>query len=260
LTNERVTESIRQDWNERARKNAFFYIASWRSQWDSESFFQSGEEDFARLVQPALDRAAFETKGKSIVEVGCGAGRMTHCFARRFGRVIAVDVSSEMQDRGKQYLADFGNIEWLLADGNALNGIESASSDFVFSYLVLQHLPNSEMADALLNEFSRVLRPGGIFLFQFNGTPVRSMNFYGRCVWAFVNALWSIGLKKAGQALAKLMGLDPEMVGNSWHGVALTTAEVRTTLERAGASDLRFWGEGTPMAWCSGVKRAGAKK
>ena len=259
MTQERITKSIRRDWDERARKNAFFYIASWRSDWNAASFFESGEEDYAHLVKPVLDRAGFETAGKTIVEVGCGAGRMTRCFASRFGRVMAVDVSSEMQDRAKHYLADFKNIDWLLADGTGLSGIESASSDLVFSYLVLQHFPNSEMAYALLKEFSRVLRPGGVLFFQFNGTPVRSMNFYGRVVWSLVDALWSIGLEKAGRTFAKLIGLDPEMVGKSWHGVALSVDEVRGTLEAAGITGLKFWGDGTPMAWCSGAKSTEAK-
>ena len=31
-------DSMRNDWNERARQNAFFYIASWRQDWNEESF------------------------------------------------------------------------------------------------------------------------------------------------------------------------------------------------------------------------------
>ena len=254
MTNERATKSIRQDWDDRARKNAFFYIASWRSDWDRDSFFRSGEEDYSRLVESALNRAGFESEGKTVVEVGCGAGRMTRCFAGRFGQVMAVDISSEMQERAKQFLPEFKNIHWILADGATLNGIESSSSDFVFSYLVLQHLPSPDLAQALLREFSRVLRPGGAFLFQYNGAPKRSMNLYGRLVWSFVNALWSVGWKKAGRGVARVMKLDPEMVGKSWHGVSLTTGEVRASLEHAGASALQFWGDGTTMAWCWGTK------
>ena len=52
MTSDRVTKSIRQDWDERARKNAFYYIASWRSDWDLDSFFESGEDDYKRLVEP----------------------------------------------------------------------------------------------------------------------------------------------------------------------------------------------------------------
>jgi len=36
-----TTEFMRQDWDERARKDAFYYIASWRKDWTEESFFQS---------------------------------------------------------------------------------------------------------------------------------------------------------------------------------------------------------------------------
>jgi SAM-dependent methyltransferase len=254
MTTERVTKSIRQDWDERARKNAFFYIASWRSDWNPESFFQSGEEDYDRLVGSVLNKFNFAPDGKTMIEVGCGAGRMTRSFARRFGQVVAVDISSEMQERAKQFLAEFRNIQWVLADGATLNGVDSASSDFVFSYLVLQHLPSPDLAHALLREFSRVLRPGGAFLFQYNGAPKRSMNLYGRLMWSFVNALWSIGWKKAGRSVASAMKLDPEMVGKSWHGASLTAAEVRATLEQAGVSQLQFWGDGTPMAWCWGSK------
>lgn len=259
MTSDRVAKSIRQDWDERARKNAFFYIASWRSDWNLESFFQSGEADYSRLVEPALNRLGFEPERKTMVEIGCGAGRMTRSFAQRFGQVIAVDISSEMQQRAKGYLADFKNIQWVLADGATLNGIEPATSDFVFSYLVLQHLPDSELAHGLLREVSRVLRPGGLFLLQYNGAPERSMNLSGRMAWGLVNTLWSIGLKRAGKSVATLLGLDPEMVGKSWHGVPLSTEEVRAVVEGAGASGVEFRGEGTPMAWCSGVKGAGVK-
>jgi hypothetical protein len=43
-----TTDLMRQDWDERARKDAFHYIASWRKDWNPESFFVSGEEDYRR--------------------------------------------------------------------------------------------------------------------------------------------------------------------------------------------------------------------
>lgn len=33
---------MRRDWDERARKNAFHYIAGWNQTWDEQSFFASG--------------------------------------------------------------------------------------------------------------------------------------------------------------------------------------------------------------------------
>jgi SAM-dependent methyltransferase len=254
MTSDRVTKSIRQDWDERARKNAFYYIASWRSDWDLDSFFDSGEEDYKRLVEPILGQLTFQTAGKSMVEVGCGAGRMTRSFARRFGWVSAVDISSEMQEQGKKYLSDFSNVQWVLADGATLGGINTASNDFAFSYIVLQHLPQSSLAFGLLREMIRVLVPGGVFLFQYNGAQKPPMNWRGRTAWGIVNLFWAAGMNRAGRAIASGLGLDPEMVGKSWHGVALTKEEVGAVLCDAGATDLQFSGDGTQMAWCWGTK------
>ena len=35
---DRMAEVMRRDWDERARKDAYFYIASWRKDWDEASF------------------------------------------------------------------------------------------------------------------------------------------------------------------------------------------------------------------------------
>src|SRR5258706_772862 len=83
---------MRRDWDERARKNAFHYIASWRKDWDLESFLTSGEEDFQRLVVPMLTRCGLPVAGERMLQVGCGAGRMTHHFPRRFSQGYALDL------------------------------------------------------------------------------------------------------------------------------------------------------------------------
>jgi hypothetical protein len=37
----KLAETMRQDWDERARKGAIHFIASARQDWTEESFFQS---------------------------------------------------------------------------------------------------------------------------------------------------------------------------------------------------------------------------
>jgi hypothetical protein len=56
-----TTDLMRKDWDERARKDAFHYIGSWRKDWTPESFFQSGEEDFQRFVVPVFERCILES-------------------------------------------------------------------------------------------------------------------------------------------------------------------------------------------------------
>lgn len=165
-----TTKAMRRDWDERARKNAFHYIASWRKEWDLNSFLASGEEDYQRLVSPILNRFSAASSGNVIVELGCGVGRMTSSFARRYKRVLALDVSVEMLERARQIHAKEENILWLCVNGTDLACLANDSADFIFSYLVLQHLPNEELAFGYVREMLRVLRPGGGFLFQFNGS------------------------------------------------------------------------------------------
>jgi SAM-dependent methyltransferase len=249
-----LVSAMARDWDERARKDAFFYIASWRSDWDEGSFFESGEQDYQRFVEPVLLQAGFEPAGKTMLEIGCGAGRMTRSFARRFETVWAFDLSTEMQRRGQLLLQDFENVRWVLGDGTSLGTIEARSMDFVFSYLVLQHLPTKRLVLNAVREMLRVLKPGSPFLFQFNGAQRPTMNWKGRLIWGTVDLLWALGLKRASQSTATWFHLDPEMAGKSWRGAAVEIQSVLQTLRYAGALHVQVTGEETPMTWCWGTK------
>ena len=128
-----TTEFMRQDWDERARKDAFYYIASWRKDWTEESFFQSGEEDYKQLVAPILERLRWDPHGKVMLELGCGAGRMTRSFALRFSRVYAFDISAEMLRHAKALLPGATNIEWTLGNGANLSQMVDGTVDFAIS-------------------------------------------------------------------------------------------------------------------------------
>ena len=247
-------DSMRKDWNERARQNAFFYIASWRQDWDERSFFESGELDYQTLVAPVLSRLSFSAGDSSMAELGCGAGRMTRAFACRFHSIIALDISEEMQSRAKKYLADFSNIRWVLTDGTSLASVESSTLDFVFSYIVLQHYPSTNLVAQSIHEMLRILRPGGVFLFQFNGSQKPTMNWKGRTASFVLDGLCSIGLKRFAHFLARLAGIDPAMVGKTWRGVALSAKQVEEFVRTSGGAAAGFSGVDTPLAWCFGRK------
>ena len=250
---------MRRDWDERARRNAFLYIASWRKDWDETCFFESGEQDYLRLVQPILQKFGLAPEGKAMAELGCGAGRMTRSFAQRFHSVFAVDISAEMQSRGKAYLQEFSNIRWLLSDGEKLSGMESNAVDFVFSYLVLQHMPSKEVVFDAIQEMMRILSPDGAFLFQFNGSDEPSMNWKGRMVSRALDAMFSMGLKRPSQRIASLAGIDPGMVGRTWRGAMLSAREIEEAVRLGKGSPEGFIGPNTPLAWCYGRKHTGAQ-
>ncbi len=251
-------KTMRQDWDERARRDAFLYIASWRKDWNETSFFESGEQDYVQLVLPFLQKLQFDPASKSMAELGCGAGRMTRSFAQRFLSVSAVDISTEMQSRAKGYLRSFSNIRWVLSDGETLSDIENNSVDFAFSYLVLQHMPNKAVVFSSIVEMMRILRPGGAFLFQFNGSKRPTMNWKGRVTSGMLDGLSSVGLKRVSQRMARLIGIDPEMLGKTWRGASLSTEEITEVVRTGRGSPEGFVNPDTPLAWCYGRKHAEA--
>ncbi len=250
-------EAMRRDWDDRARKNAFHYIASWRKEWDLASFLASGEEDYRRFVDPVLKRCGIPSTGKIMAELGCGAGRMTPNFAQRYDRVLALDLSEEMLRRAREIHSQSNNVLWLRVGGTDLDCLASDSTDFFFSYLVLQHLPTQDLVLSYIREMLRVLRPGGGFLFQFNASHKPTMNIQGRLAWGLVDVLWSMRLLSLSRTTAALLGFDPAVAGKSWRGAAISANRIAEFLRANGGEVREMLEAGTPFAWCAGVKNGG---
>jgi len=105
----------------------------------------------------------------SVVEIGCGAGRMTEWFSREFGTVFALDVSPEMIQLARERLSARHNVMLHPINGCDLAPLASESADLVFSYIVFQHIPSREAIASLFREAARVVRPGGKVKIQVNG-------------------------------------------------------------------------------------------
>lgn len=249
-----MAESMRRDWDNRARKDAYFYIASWRKDWDEASFFQSGADDYRRLVAPVLERHDFSPQGKTMLELGCGAGRMSRCFAGEFSRVVGFDVSAEMLNRARDLNGSCENITWTQGNGSDLSNVADCSVQFVFSYLVLQHLPNELLLHSYLREILRILAVGGLCLFQFNGTSEKYMNWRGRLAWGVIDSFWAARCHGTSRFFSRMLGMDPEMAGKSWHGVDVTGESVERTIQSNNGMVLELSGLKTPMTWCCAKK------
>jgi SAM-dependent methyltransferase len=147
------------------------------------------------------------------------------------------------------------NILWLRSNGVDLSCVASDSIDFVFSYLVLQHLPEEALALQYIREMLRVLRPGGVFLFQFNGGLEPTMNWRGRLSWGVMDALWAARLGSLSRGVASALGLDPALAGRSWRGASIVASSVAECVHASSGMVREISGENTPMAWCCGIRR-----
>jgi SAM-dependent methyltransferase len=99
-----------------------------------------------------------ETRGKAVLEVGCGAGYDAYEFCRNGACYAGIDITPENIERTKTHLGLFGfNGDIRLGDAEKLD-FPDESFDFVFSNGVLHHIPNISRG---LTEIRRVLKPGG---------------------------------------------------------------------------------------------------
>jgi len=171
MTTDQQIERMRADWDERARENARYYVQTERADWTDEEFFQSGEQTVAEEVLTDMINICQnkDPKQMKVLEIGCGAGRVTRALARLFGEVYAVDISSEMVARARRALEDHPNVRIYQNNGKDLSVLGDITVDFAFSTIVFQHIPSRQIIENYVWEVNRLLRPGGLFKFQVQG-------------------------------------------------------------------------------------------
>ena len=170
---------MKDDWNARAQQDAMHYIMTDRADWTQEEFFATGERDVAKFVDPFLAKYPDVPRGRAL-ELGCGIGRLTAALATRFERVDAIDVSEGMVEQAREIHRAKTHVTFGANNGRDLSDYPSASYDLVFSYIVLQHIPDADIIFNYYREFGRVLKPGGLFLFQVSNNEPRGHEAYLR--------------------------------------------------------------------------------
>jgi SAM-dependent methyltransferase len=163
---------MRDDWDRRAAENALFYVNTASEQWSEEEFYASGEETVQGYIFNDLTNICqgMNPKDMTVLEIGCGAGRVTRSLARLFGEVHAVDVSGVMVGLARKAVARLPNAFVWQNDGMGLSVVPSDKPfDFAFSHLVFQHIPSREVIRTYVRDVYRLLRPGALFKFQVQG-------------------------------------------------------------------------------------------
>ena len=170
-------------WDERAKENAEFFVddrLDYRNP-DIDRFWNGGEAALDRLFTEV--HAPGLRGDETLLEIGCGVGRLTRVLAKRARKVIALDISAEMLRRAVEANRHLDNVDWRQGDGTSLVGVADASVDAVISLVVFQHIPDPTVTLAYVREMGRVLKPGGWTAFQVSNDPgvhQRSVGFKQR--------------------------------------------------------------------------------
>lgn len=166
-----MNEQMRADWNRRAREDANFYVAFGRRNQDEQEFLESAAEVTSALEPELLRLPPGSPDQRSALEIGCGPGRLIRAMSRHFTEIHGVDISDEMIRLAGQYLSDIPHAHVHVTPDSSLSMFAGSSFDFVYSYIVFQHIPDREVVLNYLRESGRVLKPSGILRCQLRGTP-----------------------------------------------------------------------------------------
>ncbi|HJT96822.1 MAG TPA: FkbM family methyltransferase [Rhodanobacteraceae bacterium] len=188
-------DRLRRVWHALGREDPLWAVLSQSDKrgrrWRPDEFLETGRVEIATQLHLLALRGL--PVGRSLaLDFGCGAGRLSRALAPHFDHVVGLDVSASMVETARALNADVANVEFRENASPRLEGIADASVDLVYSNMTLQHIP-SALAAGYVEEFLRVLAPGGVAAFQFVAGADRSLRGH---VFARVSNRWLNPLRR----------------------------------------------------------------
>lgn len=209
-------------WEEWGRREPYFGVITdpkfRRAELTSEArdeFFASGrahvEYVFAmirRYIDPAF-------KPASIVDFGCGVGRILVHFSPVAEWVVGLDVSPSMLAEARRNCDEFGvgNVQLLLSD-DQLSALTD-SHDLIHSFIVFQHIP-PERGREFFRQMLPRLSAGGVGALHFSYAKTCHAATHGVAPATPQSVAGTVGGWRATGRTQK-PDADPEMQMNSYH-------------------------------------------
>ena len=155
-----------QEWQKNAEADALWVILTdskyYGRKWDETEFFATGDEEIGRIFGFIKERGIEVLSSGSFLDFGCGVGRNSKALRKRFKGGFGVDISEKMIDLAQTYVQ---GVEFMVNKSGSLDQFANDSIDFIYSHIVLQHIPN-EYQRHYIEEFLRIMKPGGLAILQ----------------------------------------------------------------------------------------------
>jgi SAM-dependent methyltransferase len=160
---------LQRDWEGFAQVDPFWAIcvdAGRRgNKWTKEDLFETGRREIEGVTQYLGSLGLFPAADQAALDFGCGVGRLTRALSLRFRECWGVDISPTMVRLAQEFNQDRNNCHFRLNEKDDLRQFPDDHFGFIYSSIVLQHIQRAYV-ERYLRDLVRVLKPGGIFVFQ----------------------------------------------------------------------------------------------
>lgn len=115
----------------------------------------------SRFKTPWVVEKIRSIQGQKVLDVGCGGGFLSNALALENFKVTGIDLALDSLEVAHRHDTT-KSVNYLQADASSLP-FEDGAFDAVTAMDFLEHVENPAM---IIQEISRVLRPGGVFIFH----------------------------------------------------------------------------------------------
>ncbi|MGP0084073.1 MAG: methyltransferase domain-containing protein [Steroidobacteraceae bacterium] len=172
-------------WEEWGRRDPYYGVITdprfRRSKLDEQikrDFFESGESHVHGVLATIRRHVDPGFTPRTVLEFGCGVGRLLVPFAKIADEVVGLDVSPSMLQETQRNCDErhLRNVRLLLSDDDlsALTG----EFDLIHSCIVFQHIP-VERGRAIFSRLLQHLRPGGVGAIHMTYSKTRFASTHG---------------------------------------------------------------------------------
>jgi ubiquinone/menaquinone biosynthesis C-methylase UbiE len=159
----------RRAWEELGRVDPLWAVLTTpehrHGRWDPSAFLASGQREVAAIMT-AADQLGLPGRRDTVLDFGCGVGRLARAFRSYFASYTGVDISEPMLLKAREWHREYTSCSFVLNTTADLSLFGSGSFDLVHSKYVLQHLPSQRLVVTYVEELLRVLGPSGLLVFQ----------------------------------------------------------------------------------------------
>ncbi len=173
-----------KNWEGLAQNDALWSILTDKKlrgeKWDKSQFFNSGKQEVENILAYLKEQQVQPVDFELVMDFGCGAGRISRALSQHFNKVVGVDASPTMIALAEEENQEFTDkVSFKLNQVEDLGQFPDNSFSMTFTVITLQHIPSAQSV-GFITEFIRLIKPGGLAVFQIPTKDVREFSLMQR--------------------------------------------------------------------------------